>query len=74
MAEAIVFFIFVVLLVIMYYKNKSETEKRLIRIKKKTNNWQRELNSSSNITNIRRKTKVNKQSHYQKELSKPKYR
>ena len=64
-AEMIVFPAFLVLLVIMYYKNKSDVRKHRTKLKKNAN------------LSMRRKPNPNikkKQSFYGKELSKPKSR
>jgi hypothetical protein len=58
MAELIVFPAFVLLLVIMYYKNKSDVKKNLARMKK---------------PNPKRSVKKKPLGHYDKILSRPKH-
>ena len=67
-AEMIVFPAFLVLLVIMYYKNKSDVRKHRAKLKKNAN---LSMRRKPNL-NIKRAAK--KQSFYGKELSKPKPR
>ena len=56
MSEVLIFFIFVVLLVIMYYKNKSDVKKHRARMKKNAN-----LSMRTNIKSTKKKNNLTKQ-------------
>ena len=56
MSEVLIFFIFVVLLVIMYYKNKSDVQKHRARMKKNAN-----LSMRTNIKSTKKKNNLTKQ-------------
>ena len=64
-AETIAFAAFVLLIIIMYYKNKSEVKKRLAHMKKATHN------SMTKKTKPNMKRSAKKKSFYNKEHSKP---